>query len=169
MRKTIALIAAITVAALGTGIARAENVAVPASDPPPRKDIFDALDRINSDNALLQAQIQNASLRKKLADIQAGRDPDKQATAQNPAPGIQSFPIGPISTGTPVSTPAGPAPRSALVELVSTSPQINNGAPTALIQMPNGARVPAMAGTKLQGVGTVLSVSARAVLVSDGK
>lgn len=157
------------VSALGSGVAQADSGPVPASDARASKSPFDAMDSINSDNAMLAAQITNAKLRKQLADIQAGRDP---STPQSPTqPGIGGGPSN-IMPGAPAvqaqSFPSA-SPRGAVVELVTTSPQVNNGAPTALIQLPNGGHVSATVGTKVPGVGTFKEVSTHSVLVENGK
>jgi type IV pilus biogenesis protein PilP len=151
-------------ATLGSGIAHAESNSAAAGDPPARKDIFDQLDRTNSDNALVAALIENAKLHKQLADIQAGRDPSMQQGATQPVTlGMPSAP----AAGTQPNYPA-PA-RGAVVELVTTSPQVNGGAATALISLPSGGRVSAAAGAKVAGIGTVKSVSIHSVIVDDGK
>jgi type IV pilus biogenesis protein PilP len=155
--------------ALGSGVAQADTAPVPASDAQAHKSQFDALDSINSDNALLAAQIKNAQLRKQLADAQAGRDPSNpQGAAQ---PGVSGGPSNILPGGTSVPTQAfaSASPRGAVVLLVTTSPQVNKGAPTALIQLPSGGRVSATVGTKVPGVGTFKEVSTHSVLVEDGK
>jgi type IV pilus biogenesis protein PilP len=155
--------------ALGSGAAQADTAPVPASDTQAHKSQFDTLDSINSSNALLAAQIKNAQLRKQLADVQAGRDPS--APQGNAQPGVLGGPSNMLPGGAPVSAQAfaSVSQRGAVVLLVTTSPQVNKGAPTALVQLPSGGRVSATVGTKVPGVGTFKDVSTHSVLVDDGK
>ncbi|BCF95427.1 type IV pilus biogenesis protein PilP [Paraburkholderia largidicola] len=164
MTKTTLTGLAMVAACLFSGVAMAENtVAAPANDAQDRKSLFDKVDSIRADNALLAIQIENAKLKKQLADWQAGRDPSGPASQQPTVFGT-SQPMPPAGAGS--SSSGVGLPRGAMVELVTSA---NNGAPTALVQLPSGGRILAKVGSKLPGVGTVESVSIRAVMVNDGK
>lgn len=126
-----------------------------------RVSVFEQIDRINTENALLAAKAANAKLRKKLADAEAGHDGTATAIHQPRIP--QPF----DTQYTP--PPTNMAPRTAVALLVTSSPHVNGGRPTALIQLPNGSRMNAAVGTKVPGVGVLRVVSVNEVTAFDGK
>jgi type IV pilus biogenesis protein PilP len=157
-------IASVVLSAFAFSAAHAQTAPAAPTAAHAAESAFSQLDHLNSENTLLAAEIQNAALKKKLADIEAGRDPDG---APNSAPGY--------GAGGRVGPAAGAAaplveqrPREATVELVTTSPQVNQGKPTALISLPNGGRIGAVVGSRVPGVGTITAVSVHEVLASAG-
>lgn len=127
---------------------------------------FQLLDHLNTENVLLSAQIEHQKLVNKLAQVQAGKDPDDQQS--NHAP-VNNMPA-PMVTNPQALMMSGTSapPKGPNVELVSTSPKVNGGQPTATIVLANGRSINAVVGTKLPGVGVVTLVSAQQVLYRDG-
>lgn len=123
--------------------------------------IFKTLDNLKTQKVLLSAQLENAKLQKQLDDVRSGKDPAGQTG--NSAPGGQYSPAP--SMGSLSSVPSLPVePKGATVQLVSSSPKVNSGAPTATIGLPSGRIVTAVVGTKVPGLGTITVVSAEQVI-----
>lgn len=126
-----------------------------------RATVYDAIDQLNTDSALLNAQIAHEKLKKTLADLVAGRDPSA-GPSQSAAFGRQPAMEGAI--GAKAAAARGPS-----VAQVTTSPQVNGGAPTADVILPSGGHVAAKVGSRIPGAGVIESVSIHSVMVSDGK
>jgi type IV pilus biogenesis protein PilP len=143
---------------------QADPAPAPSENSNSRATVFDTIDHINTDNALLNARIAHARLEKTLADVRAGRDPN--------SPQAQSAPFGGVpSAGVPATVAAAAATgtRGAYVEQVTTSPLVNSGAPTADVVLASGGHFSAKVGSRIPGVGVVESVSIHSVMVNDGK
>lgn len=159
--SNIVVAAAAALAASAT-FAQASAPAVTADQATGQKEsTFTILDRLNTENVVLNAQIENAKLKKKLNDVLAGKDTDN--AAGNSAP-VGSFPQ-PMTMAPQNTAPAIAAePKGPSVQFVFTSPKVNGGRPTATIALANGRTVDADVGTKVPGVGTITAVSAQQVL-----
>jgi len=157
MKTTTLKIALIVAATFMVQLANAQacTPAANAEDAAGQKaTIFKELDCLNSENVILHAALNNAQLKKQIADIEAGKDADNHNGNGMPALPfkLQSLPV------------LGGEPKGPMVQLVSTSPKVNNGQPTATIQLPSGRTVSAVVGTKVPNVGTITQVSAQQVL-----
>lgn len=130
-----------------------------------RATVFDTIDQINTDNALLNAQIAHENLKKALADAVSGHDP---AAARQQSTAFGGQPLMPNSI-MPVAAAAANSARGAFVAQVTTSPLVNGGAPTADVVLPSGGHVAAKVGTRIPNLGVVDSVSIQSVQVNDGK
>lgn len=101
---------------------------------------FGQLDKLRAENALLDAQVKNAELKKKLNE----------------------------ATGTvPANSPAAQA--SAFVAQTKSASVVSVSGTTAVIQLANGSSVSARPGSRIPGLGTVKQVSVREVVIADGK
>ncbi len=155
------------IVSLPVGLATTFAVAAPShttgSDQPAvtqAASAYTTLDKLNSENVLLRLQIENAKLRAKLAAVLSGKaqDATEGSTAQiGPMGGRPSFAQQSVAPITPA--------RESGVVMVSTSPKVNHGAPTALIALPGGGQTTATVGTRVPGFGTVTSISVNEVLV----
>lgn len=146
------------------------SISALAADPGPtdtapaklsRTSVFEQIDHLNTENALLAARTANAKLRKQLADAEAGRDgttPAMQPAAM-PQPLGSPFPL----------QPGVSSPRSTVVLLVASAPGVNGGKPTALIQLPDGSRINRSVGGQVPGIGALRTVSVSEVTAFDGK
>jgi len=168
MKTTLSKIALVIAASLVVDLACAQtSVSQATADcaTEPQTNVFKRLDCLKTQKVLLSAELENAQLKKQLDDVRSGKD------TSNPAGNATAGRFAPPPTMGMASVPTTlPEPKGATVQLVSTSPKINDGRPTATIQLPSGRIVTAVAGTKLQGVGTVTLVSAQQVMyrATDG-
>lgn len=130
-----------------------------------KESAFQLLDHLRTENVVLSAQIEHQKLVNKLAQVQAGKDPDDQRS--NPLP-VNNMPA-PMMTNPQALVMSGTSaqPKGPNVELVSTSPKVNGGQPTATIVLASGRTINAVVGTKIPGVGVVTLVSAQQVLYRD--
>lgn len=161
------------IALIATGLFAAQIVCAQASAPAAKSvtsddatgqkgNIFKTLDALKTQKVLLSAELENAKLQKALDDVRSGKDPSAPAAAPFAPPSMMSAPS---------MLQAPPAePKSATVQLVSSSPKVNAGVPTATIELPSGRIVTAIVGTKVPGLGTLTVVSAAQVIYrgSDG-
>ncbi len=155
-----ALCAVALVAVSANAQSRPDGVDSPAN--PSVNPLFSEIDKINADSALIKAKLDNARLRKELTELESGRP----STSSAPMP--QTFP-GPMGLPQGAQQFSNATPASAVVLLVTSSPRVNKGLPTALIRLPNGSNVSGTSGTKIPGVGTLRDVSVSQVTVQDGK
>jgi type IV pilus biogenesis protein PilP len=166
MKTTLSKVAVVVASALSAHIAFAQANAVPESAEQAtgqKLTTFTILDRLNNENVVLAAQIQNAKLKRQLDDVIAGKDTDSAS-----GNGAGTFPAQP-QMGMQVGSPLMPAqPSGPTVQLVSSSPKLNSGRPTATIALPSGRTVNAVVGTKVPGVGTITLISATQVLYRAG-
>lgn len=110
---------------------------------------FGELDMLRAKGTVLEAQVRNAELQKKLNDL--------NGSLPAGAPQSSGFGVAPVQP----HLVSGFAARTAVVQSVS-----NN---TAVITLPSGTSIAATPGAKIPGVGVVRKVSIREVLVQDGK
>jgi type IV pilus biogenesis protein PilP len=151
MKKNYAL--ACLVAVLASAGAHAESASRAAQQPTGTVAKSDAddpwakLDALKSENALLNEQLKNVELKKRIAaDL---------ASLPGQAPG-----------GTMVAN--GAPARSTVVEMVSNSPKVNDGKLSALLQLANGGQLTVTVGSRVPELGRITAISIHEVLADAG-